>query len=339
LTDWSRHRVRLTVTLESVLGLAAIGGLELALWRSGGVASLDPYLYWAFVLLQSVRRGLRVGLVVALLAAAAYAALVVATLGGLPSNIDDLAVDSILVVLIASITGELREQWRRREALLIARADALSDTLDELAKRYSRATEVVAEMGRRVADQTVTVAALDKIARHLAGLDPAEVFPALLELLVLCLKVDQASVYMLQDGCLIPTAHVPRTESAPAAQLVMANDVVRRALADRAPRHVRDELARGAQVQMAPAPVLMAAPVLDSLGAPMAIVTVEKLPFLSFNRSAVRLFGILVAWASRSLHTARVVEQLAAHRARDDNGSMLGNQQQLPQRGAVYQQV
>jgi hypothetical protein len=113
----------------------------------------------------------------------------------------------------------------------------------------------------------------------------------------------------------------------------MADEVVRQALVNLEPRHIRDELARGAQVPMAPA-VLMAAPVLDPLGAPTAIVTVEKLPFLSFNRSAGRLFGILVAWATRSLHTALLVEQLSAHGARDENGSVLGDQP--PQRGALH---
>jgi hypothetical protein len=312
-----------TVVLESALGLAAISALEIALWRFGEVATIELHLYWVFVLLQSLRRGLRLGLVVACLAAVAYAALAVAMPGAVPSSNERLGAESIFVLLVAIVTGDLREQWRGREAVLTARTGELSDALDDLAKRYVSASEVTAELGRRIAEQTVTVVTLDNIARRLEVFDQAEVFPALLQLLVLSLKVERASIYILEDGHLVRKAHVPAAEPALATDAVISDELVRQVLASREPRHIRDELAGRAGSGFATAPVLLAAPLLGSQGEPLGVVTVEQMAFLSFNRSAVRLFGILVAWASRSLQNALLFEEVSARGAQNHNGSVL----------------
>ncbi|MDQ6672750.1 MAG: GAF domain-containing protein, partial [Chloroflexota bacterium] len=301
--------------------LGLITALEVGLWRSGEVATIELHLYWVFVLLQSVRRGLRLGLVVALMAAGAYAAVVVAMPNAVPTGYERLATESIFVVLVAMVTGDLRERWRGREKDLVARTAELSEALDDLSKQYMSASDVIAELGRRIAEQTVTVVTLDNIARRLEVFDPAKVFPALLQLLVVSLKVERASVYMLQDGRLVRTAHVPATEPPPAADHVVENELVRQALVSREPRHIRDQLAGSTRSGLSTSPVLLAAPLLSATGEPVGVVTVEQMAFLSFNRSAVRLFGILVAWASRSLQNALLFEQVSEHRTYADEGS------------------
>ena len=320
-----------TVIPESLFGLAAISALEIAFFRLGEVSTIELHLYWVLVLLQSVRRGLRAGLVVALLAAAAYAALAVAMPWAMPPSYERLATESFFVMLVAMVTGDLRDRWRGRERMLTGRATELSDALDGLTAQYASASDVIGELGRRIAEQTVTVATLDTIARRLDVLDSAEVFPALLELLVHSMKAERASVYMLEGARLVWKAHVPASDPRPINDDIMDNELVRQAIASRAPRHIRSQLTGQAGGGIAATPVLLAAPLLDRLGEPVGVVTVEQIAFSGFNRSAVRFFDILVAWASRSLQNALLFEQVSAFgTSAGESASVLAFQQPAP---------
>jgi GGDEF domain-containing protein len=71
----------------------------------------------------------------------------------------------------------------------------------------------------------------------------------------------------------------------------------------------RDRLREAGPEVLAGEPVLLAGPLLDREGAVQGLVVVERMPFLKFSPTNVRLFGLILDWASTALGNASLFEQ------------------------------
>jgi GAF domain-containing protein len=313
---WSRWAA---IALETGVGLAIIGAAEVWLPREWGLGAGEPHPFWALALVQSMRYGLGPGLVVAFGSSLTYA--VVALVGSSAGNLDteQLVGQALLLMLLAVLAGEFRDAGHRREQVLAARNTELSDAVSDLAQRYLGATEVLEQFEQRIVGQSATIVSLQETTRRLHTLDPARVGPALLELLQSLLQVEAASVYVLRNGRLVPTAHLPLGEPAPDPAAGSGSyEVVAWALARRRPQTIRDQDEHVTARQFAAAPVLMAAPLLGAEGEPLGIVSVERMAFFQFTAAGVRQFEALAQMAAQALENALRFEEVQARAARND---------------------
>jgi GGDEF domain-containing protein len=308
----------LATVVAACLGVVAASLINLGRWYLGGDASLQPYFNWCGILFVATWGGLRGGLLVAALSIAAQSVMLATLPGAGPLIYERIVPESIVSILIAVIAGEAWERRRKRETVFGAWSEQISEVVRDLETRNARAAEVIGELGRRVADQTLTVATLDKVARRLEVFDENEVLHALLDVLHLCLPAEAASVYLLRDGQLAPRVHIPPAQPAPSADQVMADPLVKQVLSTGKPRHVRDGPAEHGVDRALPPTVLMAAPLLSPTGAIAGLVTIERMPFLSLSASTARLFQIVVGWGARGLQNAALFEHTSARHGEDD---------------------
>jgi hypothetical protein len=183
---------------------------------------------------------------------------------------------------------------RRQHAQLSAQIESLSGSLKQVVQQSTGVSEVLTELKRRAADQSRPVATLERIAQRLETPEPNEVYPALLNALSRCLPVQAASVYAVQGGRLIPRAHIPYADPAPDPE---------RLLSSAALQHVLATHTLCAEPTLSDGP-LMAAPLLDPDGVVVGVATIEQMPSISISPSAIRLFEIVAASASRGLRQA-----------------------------------
>jgi GGDEF domain-containing protein len=292
------------LSFPSFLGIAFVSMLIWGVWYWKANASYGPYLYLCVVLFGSLRYGAHAGLLVAVLAIGIQGSMRYAMGGAGSLTYEQVGPVSVVCLLIAIVAGEIADGRRRRDARAVAHVGEMTETVRSLSARYASATEVISELERRVADQSVTVTTLDDVARRLEAFDVGEIYPAVVDILRLCLPAEAASVYALQTGHLVAKAHVPALQTAPPGDLMASDPLVRQVLATGKACHIRDLVAEDPACHQRQACVLMAAPLLGPSGVVVGVVTVERMPFISCNPSAVRLFETIAAWSSRSLRNA-----------------------------------
>jgi K+-sensing histidine kinase KdpD len=291
----------------AVVAAATAGLASLIVWSGHGESGLQPYLFWCAVLALATWGGLRTGLLAALAAISMHAvALGLLAHGGAPSP-EQLTQGAMVSLLIAVISGEASDRRRRREAHLDEWSQTTRELLRDLEERNDLALEVINELGRRVADQTVTLTTLDTIARRLDVYDQSEILAALLDLLRLCLQAESASVLLLEDGQLQRKAHLATNAEALTSDQLRCDLLVDRALAEGRVCHVREQT--GQPSPLLPS-VLIAAPLVSPTGAVNGVVAIDQMPLLSLNESAARTLQVIASWAARSLSRAEVVRQL-----------------------------
>jgi hypothetical protein len=211
-----------------------------------------------------------------------------------PLDAEQLRVIAIAAGLLALVAGRsLRVQYRRQSEARV-QVDHLSASIDDVISQTAAAYSVLAELQRRAAQQSHTVAMLEYVEQRLESLAPAELLPALLDALARCLPVHAASVYLLYAGRLYPRAHLPVDQPAPDPNQVSSSPAVRRALATGKAELDDAEAA---------CPV-MAAPLTGADGTVLGVVTLDSIPPISVCGATLHHLEMIAASASRGLRQA-----------------------------------
>ncbi len=264
---------------------------------------------WIVVLLMAVRYGAGAGIGAGLFCAALH--LVGFRLAAVDAarawNLDIAAVVTPFLYVLAGIVvgGPVTH--------LLKKADFLGQTIKDFEERLRVSESNCAELEqsyrqleRRIAGQTQTVTALADNLRQLDAATRPDLFPVLRTILKEQLGVDQAGVWELGgDG----RYHPAGPAAAPDAALP---GLGAEALRVRGVVSARDLLQEGRPVRATDG--LLAGPVVGRGEVVLAVVVIQRIPFVGLTEAAVLGFKTLLDWTSRAL--AHLEERAAAAAAR-----------------------
>lgn len=317
-------RTRPVETVEAVLGVVLVAGLDLLIPAAWGLNHLDLFALWVVVLAIAARHGAPAGYVGGALAALAFYLL-------LAQNIDPTAplaamvqIQPFLLFTAGVLVSEVVRARKRQEVQTDARYRRATAALADLGQQLEIAREAQRDLERRIAVQPTSLAlALDQ-ARGLAAASRETAPPLVLAMLRDLLGAERCALYRIEMGAdshetLRLSAGLPEGWAGRPASLVPAGPVVGRALRERRVVSVREAILRDGLATMAHASgprdgqatltretVLLAGPLLGEDGAPFALVVVEALPFTRFTPSAVAVLEALLGLASVSMRGALV---------------------------------
>jgi hypothetical protein len=290
--------------IELIILAGAIIGLGHAI-RPEDPFLLDfhPHPLWLPVLLIAVRYGQPLGTIAGLLCAGLH--LLGLSVRGLAVeeafHLDPLA---LLVPALYVVVGTVIAEWTGsrpyREQYFRQRIQELHERLKASEARRGEMEMAYRQVEGRVAGQANTFISLYESAARLDSLQSEEIYAGLLAILRQYLGVEEAGVWVVDArGELKRVAPEGRAGGAlpPIGRAVLRTASV---------VTVRDMASRTG----APAPGgLMAGPLRAGDQKVEAIVVVESMSFVGFTRTAEKLFQLLLDWTSRSLATARRLEE------------------------------
>lgn len=296
--------------VEIVIGLGLIVAINLLFFRTDnwGFFDANPHPFWLIILPIAVRYGALPAYTAGLLAAALYILFVIfqpRSAFAVDIFSTQAFVNPVLFVVVGGILGEVREAQKRAHRDLARRYDEIEASLQDLAERYLAAVEINREMQRRIVTQTSTVTTLYQAAKALERLEIEELAPSVLQLVTEFIEADACALYLRRDG------QLKLKEGRPAAvafnrpdTLDTSRGITGAVATEKRTITVRDVMAEAAPSEIIAQPLLMATPLLGPNGDVIGIITVEKMPFLRFTPTAVKLFTLLGDWATTAFQTA-----------------------------------
>ena len=304
-------RTRTSECVEAAVGVLLVTAVGLTLPGHWGLLDIQPHPLWLVVLAIGVRYGLPASYVAGSLSAASYLALswLQPAVRTTPFGAHNL-LQPLLLLAGAVVIGEIAES-RRRRLVEAERAGAEAHaSLDEALTRYRATLEVKSELEKRIVGQPASVVTLYETAKQLETLDRARLYPAILDLLTTFLGVEACALYVRQadaDGFRLHGA-LPAEHGSRALLLDTSEGVSGRAVRERRLVTVRDRLRADGPAGLAGEPALMAGPLLDRAGEVSGLVVIERMPFLKFSPTSVRLCNLILDWASTALQNAELYE-------------------------------
>lgn len=318
------HETQPMAYVEMAIGLGLLVVLNVLFFRrdNWGYFDTNPHPFWFVILPIAARYGALPGYVVGFLSAILYLLFVVLQ----PRTafvVDILSVQAllnpVLFIVVGASLGELREAQKRARKNLAERYDEVEAGLQDLAQRYLAAVEINKEMERRIVTQTSTVTTLYQAAKGLEKLDIEELAPAALELVTNFIEAESCALYLREEGrfrYMIGRPEVVDWDRP--SELDPTRGMIAIVVGDGRTVTVRDVITEATPSQIMAQRLLMATPLVGHNQEVIGILTVEKIPFLRFTPTAVKLFTLLGDWASTAFQTALRFQETRDRNVADD---------------------
>jgi polysaccharide biosynthesis protein PelD len=295
---------------EIVIGLGLLVAINLLFFRNDnwGFFDANPHPFWLIILPIAARYGALPAYTAGLLAAGIYLLFVIfqpRSAFAVDIFSTQAFLNPVLFVVVGGLLGEVREAQKRAHGDVARRYDEMEASLQDLAQRYLAAVEINREMERRIVTQTSTVTTLYQAAKALEQLEIEELAPSILQLVTDFIEADACALYLRRDGQLeLKEGRPAEVSFARPPTLDTSRGIVGLVSTDRRTITVRDVLAEATPSQIMAQPLLMATPLLGQNGEIIGVIAVERMPFLRFTPTAVKLFTLLGDWASTAFQTA-----------------------------------
>jgi len=302
---------RRSYVIETILALGLITIVNLLWFRENpGFAGVGPHPYFLVVLPVASRYGFRAGLFAAGVASAFYLGLL------LPSRPDISPIDMrafeywgppLLFTAAGIVLGEIREGGDREFRLLKIESDGLRADLTQLTAQYQALSKAKEAMDLAAITQEQTLSLLYESSQGLRTLSEKDIYPAVLDLLARYAGAEAASVYLLEENTLrLESAIGEPTGSAAPSSLRPEAIPAGKGLAAMALDRGRAVSINSCTVQDdEPGCFLAMAPITGGGGAPLGVMSIDKIPFHMLSPQTLRVLSMLADWCSASVLNAR----------------------------------
>lgn len=300
---------------EAILGVAAVGLLDLFLPTQLGLQQFDLYLLWVVVLGIAARYGAPAGYVACILAGIVFEGMLFYHATPYQSISPHEAIQPFLLFVAGILVSELVRSHKRaaQEAQQkLQKANTLFHTLQE---QYTNTVEVKNELERRIANQPISTGIITDFASRMNTLRTQELYPIILELLHSMLEVEASALYLLDNRQLRLAIGQPEGYAGRPGTITTNEVLAYRALRERRVVSIRDVVQ-----QLGPNTPhtygILAGPLLSRDGQALGVIVIEAMPLFKLTPSNIRLFEQLTLWISSALQNALVMETMLAQRAR-----------------------
>lgn len=278
-----------------------------------GFIGIDPHPYWIGILLFGFRYGVPAGLMAGVVSAALYLYSAWTFLERyLFEDVSFYLLPSFFV-LVGVLVGvgvrryrETLDRLTRDKAELTRAEKALQDEIKIL-------KEINIGLEKKIATRMTTLVTLYEGAKRLEAIQLEDLYPAILEFMTKTLDVGKSSLYLKEEGRFLLKKNIgwQDYEKRP-SEIPMNEGIIGIAGASNKVTSIRDFL----QDPSVSKPALLgdamiAGPLRDGEnGEVVGVLSIQEMPFLSFNSATLNLFAFLLQWASRSIGRANYIKQL-----------------------------
>jgi len=311
---------------------------------------LHPYYFWLVTLMMAVRYGVVAGVVSGTCSAILFSTLLYASLDkkALETFWDlKYLLEPALFILMGGLVGQISQEKIYRIFEFKERNNQLQKTLFQIEKERALLEKAKNELEKRIVGELTTVTTLYETAKRLESFKLEDIYAGALQILSDHLEVTQSSLYMLENGLLTlkttyraggaegeapsPRPQFTRTDDGerPSATgpgrltyeegkaVSKTEGLIGIAFETKKMISIREALTSHEFSTLKGGP-LMAGPLVKKDGSVMGILTIEKLSFLRFTPSTMKMFSIILDWLSSSLENALYFQTVKARNIQDE---------------------
>lgn len=275
-------------------------------------AGVNPHPFWIAIIIFAVRYGFIAGIVSGFVGASLY--LLLTWYLGERYLFEDKSfyvLPSLFVlmsVFIGQFASKQEDQLKRHQKA----EKELKDQVKFLKDEVKVLSKVNHSLEKRVASKMSTLITVYEGARSLESLDLDRLYPAILKFMIKTLGAEEAALYLMKDGKLKLESNYgwkdyqnwPKTYE-------VGKGLTGKAYDKKKIVTVKDMITEKINSSEMMGDALFAGPItLGEKGDVIGVVSIQSLPFLSFNSSSINLFQFLLKWASRSIERAIYIESL-----------------------------
>ena len=203
-----------------------------------------------------------------------------------------------IVLLIGGLAGEVRRMFRRKEKLLFAENEHAKERLKKLDTDLFLLREAKSELERMLATRDAELSTLDSEIRRLFDTEGDEIYQDILLLLNRQARVADAAIYAVNRNKkeLNRKSLIGNPESLPEHLLLKKEEMLALAVSKGTTVTVPEFWESGDSDEHK---YLIAVPMLDYSGEPIALVVVTGMPFIALTRKSVHLIALICRWSAR----------------------------------------
>jgi hypothetical protein len=318
------HVQYLREMFEVVVGLGIIGGISFFLPATIAWQNISFAAFFLLIFAIAVRYRPVTAYSAGLLAAVSYSLLIWQHDGYSIQFDSPITYIEPFVLFFSSVVMSTLFQAQRQRMITAERLCAhVDEELREAMQHYQTALAINKELESQVVGQTVSIAIISDKLANLWKFDGDDRYRAILDVAVQAIEAQSCSLYVLCDGQLRFCVSQPEKKGEQYAQTLDPTDpLISKVLLQRKVCSVQDLLIeRGGIVPQTVA--VMAGPLIDPDGQVVGIVTVDTMPLLKFNQTAVRLFRSILSIASMTLQPASPPAQTDEASQEDEEDTLI----------------
>lgn len=284
---------------ETALALGIIAGVNYLFFpHRPGFIDINPHPYLIVVVLMGARYGYGAGLGSGIISTLLYLSYTVGEVG--PKFLVPIEFLAAGVVL-----GLIGDYHRERYMVVRRQITEARDRLQEIEVENTALLDSYNELKKRIVGQEETVITLYDSAKSLESLEVEDLYPAILELLVRYLNIEQCSLYLVEgDKFRLKTYRGWPESEKPREVYSLDTPMMGEAFKKKGVVTIRDFILKSQGEMSSQGEIIMSAPLIFSNNEVIGVTNVEKMPFFQFNPSTVRLFAMMANWASMALENA-----------------------------------
>lgn len=306
-------------TLEAIVGVLIVTAISAVVPGQWGFVHVQPSPLWIVVLAIAIRYGAPSGYVAGVAAAASQCLMLwlrpEARFQGIPEH---ALIQPFLFIAVAVVLSHALQGQRQRIARLETANRETTDTLESVTQRYRDLHAVKKTLEKQIVGLPDSVMTLYEVAKGLETLRTDALHPAILALVERFLQTESCTLYRVTDGHVQMLAHLPSMHAINVSPLPMWDGLIEQAVRSRQIVTVRDRLLREGPEAVAKEPIVAAGPLFDANGDVIAVIAVERMPFLALAPTNLRLFRMILDWGSTALQNAARYEETQEHRLVDE---------------------
>lgn len=203
-----------------------------------------------------------------------------------------------MVLLIGGLSGEVRRMFRRKEIQLYAENAHAKERLKKLDTDLFLLREAKSELERLLATRDAELSTLDTEIRRLFDTEGDEVYQDILLLLNRQARVADAAIYAVSANKkeLVRKGLLGNPDSLPERMVLKREEMLALAISKGTAITVPDFWESGNSTEHK---YLLAVPMLDYSGDPIAVLVVTGMPFIALTRKSVYLISLICRWSAR----------------------------------------
>ncbi len=269
-----------------------------------GFIGVDPHPFWIAVLLFGMRYGVAAGLASGITATTLY--LGIARYSLEPYLLEDLRfyVLPSCFILFGVLTGVVSSIYRQKLTESEDDNQKIKSELKQFEEEVKTLKEINLGLEKKIVSRMSTLVTLYEGARRLDSRDPEEFWKEFLNFATKTLGADQSALYLSENRQWVLKYYWgwESFEKHPTT-LHQTEGLIGMAGSQNKVISVRDFFEGQEKVQPdLLGDALMAGPIRCGENGPVvAVLSIQKMPFLSFNSATINLFSFLLIWASRAL--------------------------------------
>lgn len=307
--------MKLVSVAETIFVLVVLHLLNLAFFADDpGYLGIHPHPYFAIIILSSLRYPRLASLASTALVGGALLGQAFLAPGGHFTQLAPVVFKYVILFVITNLVlGELGSMFYREIQEARERLSEMEKAHYTLQAQYDAMQLVKDELSERIVGQTSSILSLYEAAKRLESLDEDQIYSALLEITAKFIGAEACSLFLVD-----PETQASRLEKRfgwtadeksrwGSPSFEFGRGVIGRVVEENRMvtlKELSDERSLAEAAKESPLETILAAPLVNE-GRVEAVINVERIPFLKYSPTNIRLFYLIADLGSTALANSR----------------------------------